>query len=198
MKLDEEMLALAKEYREMGEEEIAKGFEDLSLRVKEKGIEASYYDDVREFHRLWHEPPLIPVFLDPKAWANRVRLINEEWSELTTAYALGDEAKFADSLVDLTWVVLGTAVVAGLPFDDLWAEVRKSNMAKKGGGIDKAGKLIKPPGWKPPDIDGVLRKAFDNDPRIEVEDRGEGRGQVPRKTSGKRVPKEMKGRGSKK
>jgi len=123
----------------------------------------SDFEDVLEFHRMWHEPTMKPSLPDPRLWAERIRLINEEYSELTTAYALGDLEGFADGLVDLAWVILGTAVVSGLPFDALWAEVKEANMAKRGGGLDTSGKLQKPPGWKPPDIARILRYKFDNE-----------------------------------
>jgi predicted HAD superfamily Cof-like phosphohydrolase len=116
----------------------------------------SFYQDVLEFHRMWHNPPMTPRLLDPRDWALRVRLINEEWAETSTAYAFGDLEKFADGLVDMGWVVFGTAVVAGLPFDALWAEVRRANMAKRGGGIDASGKIMKPPGWQAPDVRRIL------------------------------------------
>jgi len=155
----QELTVLANEYRQDGFEEIANGFEGLVLRLKEAELEGNYFEDVKEFHRIFHVPPDSPIFLDAKKWSQRVRLINEEWSELTTAYAFGDEEKFADGLVDLTWVVLGTAVEAGLPFDSLWKEVRRANMEKKGGKVDASGKLMKPDGWKPPEIARILKEA---------------------------------------
>ena len=129
----------------------------------ERHMQRSYFQDVKAFHRMFRSPPMQIRRLDANAWARRVRLVNEEWSECTTAYALEDESKFADSLVDLTWVVLGTAVEAGLPFDELWREVRRANMDKRAGTLDANGKLLKPLGWKPPDIDAILRKKFDNE-----------------------------------
>ena len=124
----------------------------------------SFFEDVKAFHRLISRSlPERPRRLDAESFARRVRLINEEWSEVTTAHALRNEAEFADGLVDLVWVVLGTAVEAGLPFDELWAEVRRANMDKRGGEVDSNGKLLKPPGWKPPQIDAILRRKFNNE-----------------------------------
>lgn len=122
----------------------------------------SLYDDVVEFHL---KTRLVvgtnPRILDGDAWARRIRLITEELAELCTAHSRKDLAEFADGLVDLVWVVLGTAAEAGLPFDALWAEVRRSNMAKVGGRLDASGKLLKPPGWTPPDIHSVLSRFAD-------------------------------------
>ena len=119
----------------------------------------TFYDDVREFHRLWHRPQTTPALLDDQEWSYRVRLISEEFAELCRAHPLRDLPEFADGLVDLTWVVLGTAVVAGLPFNELWEEVKRANMAKADGKLDGSGKLMKPPGWKPPDIESILEAA---------------------------------------
>ena len=128
----------------------------------------TFYDDVREFHKLFDDvsqdpfPKSDTVRLDPltdRQWAQRVRLISEEFAELCKAHAFRNLPEFADGLVYLTWVVLGTAVVAGLPFNELWEEVKRANMAKAGGKLDASGKLLKPPGWKPPDIESVLEAA---------------------------------------
>jgi predicted HAD superfamily Cof-like phosphohydrolase len=93
------------------------------------------------------------------AFARRIRLITEELAELAEAHVDGDLAAFTDALCDLVWVVLGTAVEAGVPFNEAWAEVRRANMAKVGGKLDASGKLQKPAGWTPPDIAGVLERA---------------------------------------
>lgn len=58
----------------------------------------------------------------------------------------------ADTLV-VTYGTLEAIGVDGEPFTD---EVMRSNMAKKGGPVDAGGKQLKPPGWTPPDIAGVL------------------------------------------
>lgn len=117
----------------------------------------SLFADVRRFH---HATNLVVGehvgLLSHEAWARRSRLILEELAEVAEAHAARDLPEFADGLADLVWVVLGTAVEAGLPFDAVWAEVRRSNMAKVGGTLDSSGKLRKPPGWSPPDIVRVL------------------------------------------
>lgn len=115
------------------------------------------FDDVRTFHRdLGLQVGVRPNVLHGHAWERRVRLILEELAELARAQSANDLPEFADGIVDLAWVTLGTAVEAGLPFDELWVEVRRSNMAKVGGKLDASGKLLKPLGWTPPDIEGVL------------------------------------------
>lgn len=63
----------------------------------------------------------------------------------------------ADALADLAFVTIGANDVWGIPGDAVWEEVCRANMAKAGGPKDpKTGKALKPAGWKPPDIEGVL------------------------------------------
>lgn len=69
-----------------------------------------------------------------------------------------DLAKLADGAMDLFVVVLGTLAAAGIDPQELWNEVHRTNMAKADGPIREDGKRLKPPGWKPPDIEGILRR----------------------------------------
>lgn len=70
-----------------------------------------------------------------------------------------DMAKQADSLVDLAYVTLGTAVMMGLPWGSLWNEVQRANMDKVPGVTHRGHKVdaTKPEGWVGPRIDGVLK-----------------------------------------
>lgn len=94
--------------------------------------------------------------------------MKEELTELIEACEIGDLTGAADALADLCWVALGTAHYFGLPFDKVWEEVRRSNMEKRrwrDGDPVKARanhlksmspEIVKPLGWRPPDIDAVL------------------------------------------
>lgn len=69
-----------------------------------------------------------------------------------------DLAKQADALVDLVYVALGTAVMLGLPWDWLWNDVQRANMAKVRG-MTKRGHAVdvtKPPGWQGPQTQRIL------------------------------------------
>lgn len=104
-----------------------------------------------------------PHELDMQTVNYRLRAIREELTELTRAYEKDDLAEIADALVDLTVFVMGTAALHGLPWDELFSEVHRANMSKiAGAGIKErsAGQrdLIKPVGWRKPDILGVLRR----------------------------------------
>lgn len=62
----------------------------------------------------------------------------------------------------IAYRVRNTALIRmGLPWQDLWDEVQRANMAKERGPTDKRGHSLdvrKPLGWEPPDIEGVLRR----------------------------------------
>lgn len=117
----------------------------------------TYYDDVRNFHLMARQAaPATPRLLDDNSFLRRTKLIMEEYTELLDAHMFGDLIEFADGLADLTYVVLGTAVEAGMPFDPIWNEVHRSNMTKEGGYLDKSGKFIKPPTYSPANLRPIL------------------------------------------
>lgn len=69
-----------------------------------------------------------------------------------------DMAGQADALVDLVYVALGTAVMLGLPWDWLWNDVQRANMAKVRGMTHRGHKVdvTKPPGWQGPQTQRIL------------------------------------------
>jgi predicted HAD superfamily Cof-like phosphohydrolase len=86
----------------------------------------------------------------------RLRLVDEECGELRSAVEAGDLVGVADALADITYVVLGTALAFGIDLRPIWDLVQASNMAKVGGGERADGKILKPEGWKPPDIESAI------------------------------------------
>ena len=112
-----------------------------------------------------HNPPGMPATRvgDTPQLRNvdmRVRFIEEEVGEMIAAMKRGDLVETIDGAVDAIYVILGTLVEAGVDMDPHWDEVQRTNMAKLGPDVVWAGdgKLIKPPGWKRPDLAGILRK----------------------------------------
>lgn len=124
------------------------------------------YEDVLAFHRKFDLPtPETPQLLDSRTFAYRADFLIEEVAEFAAAHNAGDLSGAADALVDIAYVALGTAIMMGLPWRDLWNEVQRANMLKVRGKSDgsdsKRGSpldVVKPPGWTPPDISAVLRK----------------------------------------
>lgn len=88
-------------------------------------------------------------------------LVKEELSELAEAlvtHRLDDEA---DAIADTIWVLIGYGLARGFPLPCIWNEVARSNLAKidpLSGTVLKRpdGKVLKPAGWQPPNIQGCL------------------------------------------
>ena len=124
-----------------------------------------FYDIVK-----WHETFGVPVgdkptgHLRPDRLKLRWDIMEEEWNELLDAMIAEDAVEIADACADLIVTVLGTAAEYGIPFDDVWTEVNRSNFAKLGPNGEiyrrKDGKIKKPPGWTPPNIAGILDGSY--------------------------------------
>lgn len=88
----------------------------------------------------------------------RVALIEEEADELVAALQANDTIAAADALADLAYVIIGAAVLWGIPLAEVFDEVHRSNMSKVGGGKREDGKILKGPNYSPPDIASILRE----------------------------------------
>merc|ERR1719453_976298 len=69
----------------------------------------------------------------------------------------------ADALVDIEYYMLNCAAKKGVNMSSIFGVVHAANMAKRNpetGHFEKNadGKVIKPPGWKPPDVEGELAR----------------------------------------
>lgn len=116
--------------------------------------------DVREFHANFGVPiEKMPTMGTKERRDLRRALILEEALEAAEALEMGDLVGTADGLADLIYVAVGTALELGIPLDRVWDEVHRSNMRKVGGATREDGKILKPEGWQPPDIAGVLSMA---------------------------------------
>jgi len=87
----------------------------------------------------------------------RVKFLAEELIEFKDAMEREHLPDAADALVDLAYVLHGTALMMGLPWSQLWELVHEKNMAKtpaKRAEESKRGSIydvVKPPEWTPPD-----------------------------------------------
>lgn len=95
----------------------------------------------------------------------RGKFLDEELAEFYKGMADEDIAQMADALVDLVYVAMGTAHLLGLPWEELWDDVQRANMAKvraaSDGSDSKRGSawdVVKPEGWVPPDTWRVLER----------------------------------------
>lgn len=68
--------------------------------------------------------------------------------------------EIADGCADISVVTIGTLIACGIKDRPLLEEVDRNNLAKFGGKpiIREDGKLVKPEGWKGPDIKRVLEE----------------------------------------
>jgi predicted HAD superfamily Cof-like phosphohydrolase len=118
------------------------------------------YDAVDAFHRafglLRADQPQLP---DEAARQLRINLLYEEYCEYLKGETEDDLVQIADALADMIYIACGTAVAYGIPLDKVFAEVHRSNMAKLVDGKvirREDGKVLKPEGWTPPDVKGVM------------------------------------------
>ncbi|AXQ64424.1 nucleotide pyrophosphohydrolase [Gordonia phage Neville] len=86
-------------------------------------------------------------------------LLLEEVGELFEGIAKNDLVAIADGSTDVKVIVLGIDNRFGLPADELFEEVHRSNMSKFVDGKavrDEAGKIQKGPNYSPPQLEGIL------------------------------------------
>ena len=89
----------------------------------------------------------------------RIRLLKEEYEEYIQGECKNDIENIAKELADIIYIVCGTAASYGIPLDKVFDAVHASNMAKLVDGKPirrEDGKILKPDGWKAPDIKSIL------------------------------------------
>ena len=91
-----------------------------------------------------------------------VNLIEEELGELKVAINDCDSKEVVDALTDILVVTIGAAHSMGCDIEGAWKEVMKTNFAKIGedGKVRKRedGKVLKPVGWVPPNLEPFVKK----------------------------------------
>jgi predicted HAD superfamily Cof-like phosphohydrolase len=90
-----------------------------------------------------------------------MKLVVEEFEETAHAWNEGDSVELADGCADLIWVLQGLMLSVGIPMQEVWDEVARSNLAKidpETGVVLKRedGKILKPAGWTAPDIKTII------------------------------------------
>lgn len=102
--------------------------------------------------------------MNPKQAEMYAALIEEERKEMLDAQDCGDEIEEFDAVLDQIVVLIGYGLSRGWPMNEGWAEVMRSNMAKidpRTGTVLRRedGKILKPEGWTPPNLDALLDPA---------------------------------------
>jgi predicted HAD superfamily Cof-like phosphohydrolase len=146
------------------------------------------YEMVREQHEAWDAPIAdVPGPIPAARLRLRFNLICEEVAELLSAMAGFDEqeakawieefetiaaemwanrredqidlVQLADGACDSHVVISGTMVEFGIPEDEVYAEVHRANVDKGMGPRREDGKVLKPEGWRPPDVKSIIEAA---------------------------------------
>ncbi len=90
-------------------------------------------------------------------------LIAEEYEEFCQALIMRDDVEQLDACMDMIWVIIGYCYMKNFQIHGAWEEVVRSNFSK----IDRAtgkvikredGKVMKPEGWRPPDLGSYANK----------------------------------------
>lgn len=126
------------------------------------GSPPNVFADVAEFHEQVVRGQIATAPRFPAWWVQqlRLKLVREETAEFLTALEAEDFEGMLDGACDVLVVVLGTLHAYGLPFNEAWREVHRTNMAKKDGPVREDGKVLKPEGWQPPDIHRIVNEAI--------------------------------------
>jgi len=118
------------------------------------------YEMVLEFHKTFGVE--INKKFSPNLVQLRHSLIREEFREVDEELfphhaGRPDEKKLTKELADLMYVTIGTAITFGLPLEEVFAEVHKSNMSKltKEGYVLRRedGKVLKSDQYQEPNLE---------------------------------------------
>ena len=94
----------------------------------------------------------------------RIELISEELQELVDACNANDIIEVADALTDILYVTYGAAHSFGIPIDECFKEVQRSNMSKLGEDgkpiYREDGKVMKGPNYSVPNLKNVLQTDY--------------------------------------
>ena len=100
--------------------------------------------------------------INEEQYAMYRKLIAEEVSELHEAVESNDRVEQLDALIDILVVTIGALHSMGADAEGAWKEVLQTNLAKIDPATGKVikredGKVLKPEGWKPPNLAGFLK-----------------------------------------
>lgn len=127
------------------------------------------FERLREFHEAVDgsvpEGPSVPT---ERVLELRENLVREEYVEMMKALRdlkqlvnlnkASDITAVVHELTDLLYVTYGTLVEFGVDADEIFDEVHRANMRKLAGPKRADGKQLKPEGWQPADVAGVIAR----------------------------------------
>jgi predicted HAD superfamily Cof-like phosphohydrolase len=101
---------------------------------------------------------------DNDPFLERLALALEELAEWATAHVNQDLVAAADAWADRAYVLVGDAVACGLPAQELFEEIHRSNMTKQYGVRTGVGKAYRGAGYEAPKIREVLEGHHEREP----------------------------------
>ena len=109
------------------------------------------FEDIERFATACDQPA------SPENYKMYLGLIDEEYGELVDAVTANDRVEQLDALVDILVVTMGAIRAAGWDSEAAWNEVMNTNFAKINPATGKVikredGKVLKPEGWKAPQL----------------------------------------------
>ena len=109
------------------------------------------FKDIERFGSACDQQPSVDNY------AMYLDLITEEYNELREAIEANDRVEQLDALVDILVVTMGAIRAGGFDGEGAWKEVMNTNFAKinpETGKVIKRedGKVLKPEGWKAPEL----------------------------------------------
>ncbi len=127
------------------------------------------FDKLWEFHETYNVdrtriPTLPDASTDKGAALRELRrnILAEEYEEYLEGEANNDLVEIADALIDMIYIAYGTGVAYGLPMDELFNEVHRSNMSKLGADgkpvYREDGKVLKGPNYSPPNLAAIIER----------------------------------------
>ena len=120
------------------------------------------FNNVKKFMQTFgQEVQFKASFPDKKIQNLRIKLIEEELSELKDAIKNNDIVEVADALTDILYVTYGAGHAFGINLDQCFKEVQESNMSKldeNGRPIyNENGKVLKGPYYREPDLKKIVK-----------------------------------------
>lgn len=114
------------------------------------------FEDINKFAEACDQPS------SPENYRMYLGLIDEEYDELLDAVVAEDKVEQLDALVDILVVTIGAIRAAGWDAESAWKEVMNTNFAKINLDTGKVikredGKVLKPEGWKAPELKQFIK-----------------------------------------
>lgn len=131
--------------------------------VKSRSLPGSMYKDIDEFSKKFRLPQTDkPNLLKEELMRFRLEFMLEELLETIEAYEEDNLEEVFDGLLDMAYVVMGTAWMMNLDFEEGWNRVHHANMQKirvenaNESKRDSPYDCKKPADWKPPYLKDLL------------------------------------------